>query len=148
MTAPIVLEPGGGERAAVGSIAFTLKAESATTNGQYSLVEATGPAFATPHVHHDREESFYVVDGKFTFLAGDQTVEVGPGAFLLVPRETMHAFRAEGEDAKLLILHSPGGFENFFRELASAVNEGRADLEFRDNLAKRVGVTYHDEISF
>jgi mannose-6-phosphate isomerase-like protein (cupin superfamily) len=147
VTAPVVLEPGKGEGAEFGTIVFTLKAESATTNGNYSLVEAGGPAFATPHVHHDREEAFYVLDGTVTFLAGDSTVEAVPGSFLLVPRETMHAFRANG-DARLLILHSPGGFERFFREASAAISRGEFDTAYRDRLAVEVGVTYHDDVTF
>ena len=147
MTAPIVLEPGAGEGAAFGAIRFTLKAESRSTNGNYSLVEATGPAFATPHVHHDREEAFYVVEGEVTFLAGEDTVRSSAGSFVLVPRETMHAFRAEG-DAKILILHSPGGFERFFREASRAIARGEFDQAARDKLAVEVGVTYHDDVKF
>jgi mannose-6-phosphate isomerase-like protein (cupin superfamily) len=147
MTAPIVLGPGDGESAAVGPISFTIKATGEDTNGMYSLVEANGPTFATPHVHHAREEAFYVVEGTVTFLAREDTVTVGAGSYLLVPRETMHGFRSEG-DSKILITHSPGGFEVFFRELAAAVQRGGMDQAFRDKLAVDVGVTYHDDITF
>jgi mannose-6-phosphate isomerase-like protein (cupin superfamily) len=147
MTAPIVRGPGEGEGAAVGSIRFVIKATGEDTKGQYSLVEAEGPSFATPHVHHDREESFFVVDGKVTFLVDTDTVEAGAGSFLLVPRETMHGFRADG-DARIIIIHSPGGFERFFRELAGAIERGEFDTAFRDRLAVDVGVTYHDEVTF
>jgi len=147
MTAPIVLRPGQGEANAVGDIGFTIKATGDDTNGMYSLVEATGPSFATPHVHHDREEAFYIVNGTATFLAGDQTVTVEAGSYLLVPRETMHGFRAEG-DATILITHSPGGFERFFRELSAAIERGEFDTDFRNKLAVDVGVTYHDEVTF
>ncbi len=147
MTAPIVLPPGGGDVAAFGEIAFALKASGEDTQGQYSFVEASGPSFATPHVHHDREEAFYVVEGTVTFLAGTDTARADRGSFLLVPRETMHAFRAEG-DAKLLIIHSPGGFERFFREASTQIAAGTFDLEARNKLAVEVGVTYHDDITF
>lgn len=147
MSAPIVLRPGDGETAAVGTIGFTIKATGDDTNGMYSLVEANGPTFATPHVHHDREEAFYVVEGTVTFLAGTDTVTVGAGSYLLVARETMHGFRSEG-DSKILITHSPGGFEHFFRELARAIASGEMNTDFRDKLAVDVGVTYHDEVEF
>ena len=147
MTAPIVLGPGEGETATVGSIGFTIKATGEDTQGAYSLVEASGPTFATAHVHHDREEAFYVVEGTVTFLAGTDTVTVGPGSYLLVPRETMHGFRSQGT-TKILITHSPGGFERFFRELAGALQRGELDQAFRDRLAVDVGMTYHDDITF
>jgi mannose-6-phosphate isomerase-like protein (cupin superfamily) len=103
--------------------------------------------FATPHIHHGREEAFYVLDGRVTFLAGDQTVDGTAGSFVLVPRGTMHGFRSEG-DAKLVIIHSPGGFERFFREVAGAVERGDFTTEFRDRLAEELEMTYHDDVTF
>jgi mannose-6-phosphate isomerase-like protein (cupin superfamily) len=147
LTTPLVLEPGGGEGAEVGSVRFAIKATSELTQGAYSLVEATGEVFATPHVHHDREEAFYVLEGSVTFLAGEDTVEGTAGSYVLVPRETMHGFRSNGS-SRLLITHSPAGFERFFREVAAAIARGDFDTEFRDRLAEEVGMTYHDDITF
>ena len=146
MTAPVVLEPGGGETAAVGALRFSIKAGAEQTQGAYSLVEADGPSFATPHVHHDREEAFFVVDGNVTFLVDDARTDAQPGGFLLVPRETLHGFRSNG-DARLIIIHSPAGFERFFRESAAALERGDFDLDFRNRIAGELGVTYFDDIT-
>jgi hypothetical protein len=59
----------------------------------------------------------------------------------------MHGFRSDG-DSRIIIIHSPGGFERFFRELAGALERGELDQAFRDRLAVDVGVTYHDDITF
>ena len=147
MTTPIAHEPGAGEGADFGAVRFSIKADSSHTNGAYSLVEASGGVFATPHIHHTREEAFYVVDGRITFLAGEQTVEGTAGSFVLVPRGTMHGFRSDGV-AKLVIIHSPGGFERFFREVAAAIREDRFTTEFRDRLAEQLELTYYDEVTF
>jgi mannose-6-phosphate isomerase-like protein (cupin superfamily) len=147
LTAPIALPPGGGEAAELGPVRFVLKAGGEQTKGAYSLIEAEGPSFATPHVHHDREEAFFVLEGSITFLAGEDQVEATPGSFLLVPRETIHAFRANGV-ARLIIIHSPGGFEGFFKKGAEAISKGDFDLEFRDRLATEFGVTYFDDVKF
>ena len=146
MTAPIVHSPGGGEWAEVGPVRFAIKAGSEETNGQYSLIEASGPVSATAHIHHDREEAFFVIDGSITFLAGEDRVEAGPGHFLLVPRRTMHGFRTNGE-SRLIIIHSPGGFEGFFRELGAAIQNGTFDKTFRSHLEDTYGIKYHDEIT-
>ena len=145
MTAPIVHEPGQGEGADLGFVHFAIKAGIEDTEGAYSFVEASGNVFATPHIHHDREESFFVLEGKVTFLAGDGTVDGTPGSFVLVPRGTMHGFRAEGE-ARLLVMHSPGGFERFFTESAAAIAEGRWSIEWRDGIARELGMTYFDDV--
>lgn len=145
MTAPLIVPPGEGPGADLGVVRFTIKATSEHSSGAYSLVEASGNVGATPHVHHDREEAFYVLDGEVTFLVGDDRVTVGAGSFLVVPRETMHGFRSEG-DARLLIVHSPGGFERFFVETGEAVRQGTWSVEFRDRLAAELGMTYHDDV--
>jgi mannose-6-phosphate isomerase-like protein (cupin superfamily) len=145
VSVPIVLRPGEGQGADLGSVRFKLKASGEDTNGAYSLVEASGNVFATAHVHHDREEAFFVLEGRVTFLAGEDRVEAEPGSFLLVPRETMHGFKSQG-DARLIIIHSPGGFERFFRETSEAIKAGTWDVAFRDRLASELGMTYHDEI--
>jgi mannose-6-phosphate isomerase-like protein (cupin superfamily) len=147
VTAPIVHQPGEGEGADLGFVHFAIKAGTEDTQGAYSFVEASGNVFATPHVHDDREEAFFVLEGKVTFLAGEKTVDGSPGSFVLVPRKTMHGFRAEGE-ARLVIIHSPGGFERFFRESAAALARGEFDKGFRDRLAAELGMTYHDDVTF
>lgn len=145
MTAPVVHEPGAGEGAGFGPVRFSIKADAGHTQGAYSLIESGGPVSATPHIHHDREEAFYVLDGEVTFLAGRERVEASAGWFLLVPRGTMHGFRSNGE-SRLVIIHSPGGFERFFREAAAMVTKGEYDREARDRLAAEVGMTYYDDM--
>lgn len=147
MTAPIVLRPGEGETTDLAIAEFSIKADSEATNGAYSFVEASGTIGATPHVHHGHEEAYYVVEGSVTFLLGDDSVTVEAGSFVLVPRETMHAFRSEGE-ARLLILHSPGGFEEYFRRAFPLLLKGELDTSTRDRLADEVGMTYHDDVEF
>lgn len=147
MSAPVVLRPGEGESADLGIAQFAIKADSATTSGAYSFVEASGLVFATPHVHHAHEEAYWVVEGRVTFLVGDEQVTVEAGSFVLVPRETVHAFRSEGE-ARVLIVHSPGGFEEYFRQAFPLLLEGKLDTTTRDELAAEVGMTYHDDVEF
>jgi mannose-6-phosphate isomerase-like protein (cupin superfamily) len=147
LTTPVIHEPGGGESTSVGPISFAIKANSEDTQSAYSLVEAEGPTFATPHVHHNREEAFFVIEGTAEFLVGEERTRATRGAFLLVPRGTMHGFRSEG-DSRLIIIHSPGGFERYFREVAAAIERGEFDLQFRNRLAEECGMTYFDDIEF
>jgi len=39
------------------------------------------------------EESFYVLDGEFTFTVGEETIPAGPGSYILVPRRTRTSCR-------------------------------------------------------
>lgn len=147
MTAPLVFGPGEGDTTDLGVAEFAIKADSEATNGAYSFVEASGTIAATPHVHYGHEEAYYVIEGAVTFLVGDESVSVEAGSFVLVPRKTMHAFRSDGE-ARILILHSPGGFEAYFRKAFPLLLKGELDTETRDALADEVGMTYHDDVEF
>ena len=80
-------------------------------------------------------------------LLGPLDLTFEAGSFVLVPRETMHAFRSEGE-ARLLIMHSPGGFEEYFRKAFPLLLKGELDTATRDRLADEVGMTYHDDVEF
>jgi mannose-6-phosphate isomerase-like protein (cupin superfamily) len=59
------------------------------TAGSFCVIELTafphnGPP---PHIHHREDESFYVLDGSFSFLLGDRTIEAGPGFSVACLRE-------------------------------------------------------------
>ena len=99
---------------------LTYKAAKEDTGGAYALIEGTvvggGPP---PHIHTTEEEAFYVLEGELNVLVGERTVTATAGAFVLVPRGTVHTFSTAGTaSAKLLILISPAGFEQFFEEIA------------------------------
>lgn len=46
-----------------------------------------GPA---RHLHHEREEGFYVVGGEYVIEVGDERYELGPGGSVPAPRKAAH----------------------------------------------------------
>jgi len=51
------------------------------------------PRWIAPlHLHHNDDEAWYVLEGKLCIKLGDDTVEAGPGAAVLVPRGTPHTY--------------------------------------------------------
>lgn len=98
---------------------YTFKARGSDNGGAYSLFEVQGPVATPRHLHEREEEGFYVVEGKVTFLIGDQTIEATPGTFAFVPRGVEHGFKLESAEAKLLLLLTPGnaGHEDLFTEM-------------------------------
>ena len=108
----------------LGTLTF-VKATKASTGGAYGLIEQVIPAgFSSPyHVHHDEDEAFYVLEGEITFYCGDQRLKGGPGTYVFGPREIPHGFKVEGDHpARLLLLASPGGFEQFVIDASDAGN--------------------------
>ena len=69
------------------------------TNGSYSLIEQLVPPGpqAPPHIHEQRDEVFYMLDGAAEFLLEDRRATALKGAPVFIPRGSVHAFRVLGE---------------------------------------------------
>lgn len=143
MTEPTFRRPGEGENYALGGSRLSLKATRAETDGAFFLSETTvEPGFPGPplHVHHQLTDMFYVLEGTLTFQIGEETLEAPPGTFVCAPPETPHTFaNRSGEPVRFLNFNTPGGFEDYMRELvaAFAANEGPPAPEELGKIAAR-----------
>jgi len=119
--------PGEGEALWVFSELQTYKLAGEDTGGAFTALEMTAaPQSAPPpHIHHQADETFYVLEGTFEVSGGDRTIEAASGAWVHVPRGTIHTWRNVGaEPAKMLVLFTPAGSEGYFKELGEpAVGE-------------------------
>ena len=127
MTAParfIHAHPGEGVAYSAAGDVYRILATGEQTGGVSVLVEARvlpggGPP---PHIHHQEDESFFVLEGEITFLLGDQRVVAPPGTFIQGPRGIPHAFKNESPGpARMLIQVTPPGFEHFLAEIGHRV---------------------------
>lgn len=94
-------------------ILWVVLVNGSDTGGRYSLMHETLPkgSGAPLHKHTWSDEHFYMLDGKISFLVGDE-IKVGQqGDFIFVPRNTRHAFRVDSEVAVLLNGYTPAGLE-------------------------------------
>ncbi|HXW80187.1 MAG TPA: cupin domain-containing protein [Acidimicrobiales bacterium] len=118
-----------------------LKAGGGQTGGAFEVVEYQGNAACPPpHVHRQREECFYVLEGQFGFTLGTEQIEAGKGSWVFIPRGTRHCFTATA-DAKALILVVPAGLEGFFEELGTGLAAGKTSEELRAALKGRFDST-------
>ena len=93
-------------------ILWTMLATAEQTGGVYSVIEELCPEGSGPPAHwHEQDEAFYVLEGEVTLVAGDQKTQVSAGAFVFIPRGTVHSFRMDNGTARLLSFYMPGGFE-------------------------------------
>lgn len=109
---------GGGDVRWMAGDAYRILASREDGTGAIGMVEATVPIGAGPgpHVHARTDEGFYLVSGTIAFLGGEKTVTAEPGAFLHVPRGTLHRFMNVGdEEARLLFFLNPAGPELLFK---------------------------------
>jgi mannose-6-phosphate isomerase-like protein (cupin superfamily) len=117
----VVLPPGGGEQLVVRGSTLLFKAVAADTGRRFSLHERLVPAGGRrppAHVHPDRDEAFWVLDGEAEFELDGEVTRAGPGSFVLVPGGSAHTFGATAAGpTRLLVLHAPA-LDGYFRELA------------------------------
>jgi quercetin dioxygenase-like cupin family protein len=77
------------------------------------------PGYGPPrHIHHQEDETFYVLTGDVEFWMKGCSTTHGPGDVVFIPRGVEHTFRISSETpARMLTIMTPGGFENFFIEM-------------------------------
>jgi quercetin dioxygenase-like cupin family protein len=123
----------------LGIVTVRLLATAEQTNGAFAVGEFSGGEgpWTVPHVHQHTEESFYVLDGAFTFTLDTDETEARPGSFILVPRGTRHVLRAAPGGGRLLTLWVPGGLEEMFVELSRMPPGSLRDPEARKAISAR-----------
>lgn len=101
---------------------LTFLATGEETGGAFSIVEEVGrKGLSTEpptHVHNREEESFYVIEGRMSFVVGDEEVDAPAGTLVVLPRGVPHRFTLETEHVRVLNMCIPAGFEGFFRDLS------------------------------
>jgi quercetin dioxygenase-like cupin family protein len=99
---------------------ITVLASAGDTNGLVGAVEVAGPSGAGPplHVHHREDEAFYVLDGEYSVVVGDEVIAGVPGTWVWGPRDVPHGYQVRSPRGRHLSLTMPAGFEAFFEEVA------------------------------
>ena len=107
-------------------VRFILRGEQA--GGRFCVVEHPIPprSLAAPmHTHQQEDEYSYVLRGVVGAQVGGRVVRAEPGTFLFKPRGVPHTFWNESdEEASVLELISPAGFERYFEEVAEIFSGG------------------------
>jgi mannose-6-phosphate isomerase-like protein (cupin superfamily) len=91
------------------------------TGGAYVAANTVAPPEGgpPPHIHEREDETFFVLEGTFDVLCGDQTIRLSRGEYAFGPRGVPHTFRNVGTQAgRILIIINPAGFERCLEELS------------------------------
>ena len=126
----------------------TVLAAAEQTGGAFGLMEgviAKG-AEPPPHVHHQEDESFFVLEGEVVVRVGDHSFVATPGSFVFCPRDVPHLLTVRTEQVRSLSWVTPGGMESFFVELGEPApgrslpaEQAAPDLERVATLAAHYG---------
>lgn len=95
------------------------------------------------HTHERDDEYSLVLAGRVGAQVGEEVVDAGPGDLVRKPRGVPHAFwNAGDEEARLLEIISPAGFETFFAEASPLLStDGPPDLAALAAIQARHGLT-------
>lgn len=95
------------------------------------------------HIHHREDETFYVVSGDVDFWLEGEIIKRGPGQALFAPRGREHTFRVVGNaPARMLTILTPGGFEDFFAEMAQGNYSISRDMARIIEIGARYNVSF------
>jgi mannose-6-phosphate isomerase-like protein (cupin superfamily) len=132
------------------SLPTWIRASGAETGGAFSLIEQViPPGFVSPwHIHHDEDESFYVIEGRVTVVVADRSVTLNSGDYGFGPRGIPHGFRIEGvTPARVLLMTNGREFAEFVRETSQPADgatpgePSEADLKNLVAAAQRHGLS-------
>jgi quercetin dioxygenase-like cupin family protein len=118
--------PDGGKSFWLFTDLHTFKVVGEDTGGVFALEELTsytrfGPP---PHIHHREDESYYILEGEFEFLADGRTFTAGPGSFVYLPKGRLHMHKNAGDTpARALVLLAPAGVEKFIEEAGAPATD-------------------------
>jgi mannose-6-phosphate isomerase-like protein (cupin superfamily) len=112
-----------GDQFDFGGLKVHWKIDASRAGGRFSVVHhpIAPKALAAPlHYHHNEDEYSFVLRGRLGALLGDEVVIADTGTWVFKPRHQWHTFwNPDDTPCEIIEVISPGGFENYFREVAA-----------------------------
>lgn len=132
------------ERLVFGEVNVVIRVSAEDSGGAMTVMEEVPPMVDTPlHVHANEDELFYIVEGDHIVTVGDEEHRLGPGDALFAPRGVPHAQRrVEPGVGRELVVFTPSGMEQFFRDLAEAERNGTLGPDAYSAASERAGITW------
>ena len=109
----------------------TVKAGPDETSNAFSQIEVYDVRGGAPplHVHHNEDETFYILEGQVTMFLGDERIDLEAGDYCFGPREVPHAYLVRSERTRMLVRVSPSGSEQVFVSAGIPVTSSEPPIE-------------------
>lgn len=131
---PTVVPAGGELLWFLGTVA-RIKLDGLQTGGRFGLFEGVLPHGAAPPLHsHPQDETFYILEGEVTawLVELERAADDGTppawvascarrcqvGSVVFAPAGTPHTFRVESDTARMLVISTPAGIEDYVKALS------------------------------
>ena len=92
-------------------------------------------------MHREQDEFIYTLDGTFRVRLGDDLIDLLPGSFVFIPRNTPHTWQNVGDEpSRFVATLTPASveFEEFFQRYGELLPEERG-IEAFSRLAAETG---------
>ncbi|MFI7615821.1 cupin domain-containing protein [Nonomuraea terrae] len=102
----------------LGRSTFSVLLDAAATGGQLTVGRFDAPKGEAPpfHTHTREDEVFMLIKGTALVWVGEQELELSEGGIVYLPRSIPHGYRITSERADLLLIATPAGIEDMFRQ--------------------------------
>lgn len=107
-----------------------LLAADKTGEAMTVFVDEVPPSGGPPlHVHHNEDETFYVLEGELVVEVNGQRSTLTAGSAAFLPRGVPHTFANLSERvARTLVVATPGGIERFFAKVEPLVTQEEPEM--------------------
>lgn len=95
----------------------TIRIPAEASEGRFALIEFLLPCGASPPLHtHPQDETYVVLEGEMTFVAGEERFTLSAGGAGTLPAGEPHTFRVDSDGARALTISTPAGIERMVRD--------------------------------
>ncbi len=101
-----------------------MKLTAKETGGAFDLCETTAPPDSgpPPHRHSRDDEMFFILEGQFGLVFGDQSLTAKAGEAVYLPKNIVHTYKNIGsKPGRFLVWAMPSGFAEFVKAMESPV---------------------------
>lgn len=117
------------------------------TGGTVSIIEQPfEPGLMLPPHVHQNDVWLYMLEGEMHVRVADEVVTATPGCWVLKPRRIPHTmWNAGREQARLIEVYTPGGFELFQQDFGERLQQGPVGIDELNRLGEPHGIRFFDD---
>src|SRR5262245_24950580 len=145
MASSLISRKGEGKKTImIGPDPWSFRITGADIDGRFDFIEATITYLQGPplHLHHEQDDTFFVIEGTLTVQVGDELFDLHAGDFVCVPKGVLHTFANVGkEPVRVINIMTPGGFDRVLEDYAS-LPAGPRDPQVVEDLAQKHKIVF------
>ncbi len=127
---------------------MTVNLSTADTGGAYSVIEMIHPPNVGPalHIHPRGPESFFIIEGSYTFIRQGETITLSAGQAISVAAGTPHRYTVGSTGGRAIVI-CPPQLEQYFQNVAERLKHGALPITEEFAIASRYGQDFLDSSS-